>query len=75
MPAPSPALRWRTKIRIRKLSLAELIAPAIELAQNGSLVEDDTADSLPRARERLARWPSSADIFLDGGEPMQKADG
>ena len=46
-----------------KLSLAELMAPAIELAQQGFQVEDDTADSLPRAKERLARWPSSAAIF------------
>ena len=58
-----------------KLSLADLIAPAIRLAQQGFPVEDDTADSLPRARERLARWPSSAGIFLkDGGQPPQTGD-
>ncbi len=60
-PAPSRAWRWRTqKYGSGKLSLADLIAPAIELARNGFAVEDDTADSLPRARERLARWPSTA---------------
>src|ERR1017187_2243203 len=32
-----------------KLSLADLIAPAIRLAQQGFPVEDDTADSLPKA--------------------------
>ena len=57
-----------------KLSLADLIAPAIELAQKGFPVEDDTADSLPRARARLARWPSSAGIFLNGGEPLHEGD-
>jgi len=58
-----------------KLSLADLIAPAIELAQNGFSVEDDIADSLPLARERLARWRSSAGIFLkDGGQPLQTGD-
>ena len=57
-----------------KLSLAELIAPAIRLAQQGFPVEDDTADSLPRAKERLARWPSSAGIFLNGGEPLHDGD-
>jgi gamma-glutamyltranspeptidase/glutathione hydrolase len=46
-----------------KFSLADLIAPAIRFAQ-GIPVEDDTADSLPRSRDRLARWPSSAKIFL-----------
>ena len=32
-----------------KFTLADLLAPAIYLAQNGFLVEDDTADSLPGA--------------------------
>jgi len=57
-----------------KLTLADLIAPAIQLAQEGFPVEDDTADSLPRARERLARWPSSAAIFLNGDEPLHEGD-
>ena len=65
----------REKYGSGKLSLADLIAPAIRLAQQGFPVEDDTADSLPRARERLARWPSSAGIFLkDGGKPPQTGD-
>jgi gamma-glutamyltranspeptidase/glutathione hydrolase len=57
-----------------KLSLAELIAPAIDLAQSGYPVEDDIADSLPHARDRLARWPASADIFLNGGEPLHEGE-
>ena len=51
-----------------KFTLAQLIAPAITLAREGFVVDDDLADSLPRAQPRLARWPSSAKIFL-------KADG
>lgn len=51
-----------------KFTLAELIAPAIKLARDGIPVEDDTADSLPSAREMFARWPAAARIFL-------KADG
>jgi gamma-glutamyltranspeptidase/glutathione hydrolase len=46
------------------LSWAELIAPAIALARDGFLVDDELAQSLPRAQPRLARWPSSARIFL-----------
>jgi gamma-glutamyltranspeptidase/glutathione hydrolase len=49
-------------------TLAELVAPAIALARDGIVVADDTADSLLVDRPRLARWPSSAKIFL-------KADG
>jgi gamma-glutamyltranspeptidase/glutathione hydrolase len=47
-----------------RFTLADLIAPAIALARDGITVEDDIADSLPRARTRLARWPASAKIFL-----------
>ncbi|HVV60953.1 MAG TPA: gamma-glutamyltransferase [Pseudolabrys sp.] len=55
-------------------SLADLIAPAIELARNGVPVEDDTADSLPAARERLARWPASTKIFFKNGAPLAAGD-
>ncbi|MDP2800322.1 MAG: gamma-glutamyltransferase [Phreatobacter sp.] len=51
-----------------RLSLAELIAPAIRLARDGIPVDEDLADSLPRAAARLGRFPASRRIFL-------KADG
>jgi len=47
-----------------RFTLADLIAPAIALARYGIAVADDTADSLPRDRARLARWLSTAQIFL-----------
>jgi gamma-glutamyltranspeptidase/glutathione hydrolase len=57
-----------------KFTLAELIAPAIALAR-GIPVEDDTADSLPHAHPRLARWPSSAKIFLNSdGSPLRPGE-
>ena len=57
-----------------RLSLADLIQPAIGLAANGFRVEDDLADSLPAARARLARWPSTASIFLNGDETVRQGD-
>ena len=58
-----------------KLSLADLLAPAIRLAQQGFAVEDDLADSLPVAAKRLARFPSTASILLkDGGKPLDAGD-
>ncbi|HEX4555626.1 MAG TPA: gamma-glutamyltransferase [Xanthobacteraceae bacterium] len=51
-----------------KFTLADLIAPALALARDGIPIEDDLVDSLLLAQPRLARWPSSARIFL-------KADG
>jgi gamma-glutamyltranspeptidase / glutathione hydrolase len=62
-----------TKYGSGKFSLADLVAPAIPLARDGISVEDDLADSLPRAQPRLARFPASARIFLkpDGAAPAQ----
>jgi gamma-glutamyltranspeptidase/glutathione hydrolase len=47
-----------------KLSLADLIAPAIALARDGIPVEDDTLASLPGVGAKLARWPGSKKIFF-----------
>jgi gamma-glutamyltranspeptidase/glutathione hydrolase len=64
-----------------KFTWAQLIAPALDAARNGVAVEDDLADALPRAQPRLARWPSTAKIFLnpDGvvlapGQSLVQAD-
>ena len=58
-----------------KFTLAQLIAPAIALAREGFAVEDDLADSLPRALPRLARWPAAAKIFLKrDGTPLGRGD-
>jgi gamma-glutamyltranspeptidase / glutathione hydrolase len=64
----------REKYGSGKLSLADLMAPAIALAQNGFPIADDIADSLPSAREKLARWPASASIFLRDGAPLHDGD-
>jgi gamma-glutamyltranspeptidase/glutathione hydrolase len=58
-----------------KLSLAELLRPAIRLAEQGFRVQDDLADSMPRAVKRLARWPSTVSILLkNGGRPLEAGD-
>jgi gamma-glutamyltranspeptidase / glutathione hydrolase len=57
-----------------KLTIAELIRPAIGLAENGFKIADDLADTLPRSRERLGHWPSSARIFFKNGAPLQQGD-
>jgi gamma-glutamyltranspeptidase / glutathione hydrolase len=46
-----------------KFTLAELLQPAIELARDGVVLADDSADTLPDWHRRLARWPASAKIF------------
>jgi gamma-glutamyltranspeptidase / glutathione hydrolase len=46
-----------------KFTLADLLQPAINLARDGFVLADDSADTLPDWYRRLARWPSSAKIF------------
>jgi gamma-glutamyltranspeptidase / glutathione hydrolase len=58
----------------RKFTLPQLIAPAIALAADGFPIDDDLADTLPRAAERLSRWPSSAKIFVKDGRILQQDD-
>jgi gamma-glutamyltranspeptidase / glutathione hydrolase len=64
-----------------RLTLADLIAPAIAMARDGIPIGDDTADSLPGDSPRLARWPSTAKIFfkpdgsaLSAGDRLVQAD-
>jgi gamma-glutamyltranspeptidase/glutathione hydrolase len=67
-------LAWR-KYGSGKFSFAELVAPAIALARQGLTVDQDLADSLPRAVPMLARHPSSARIYLrPDGSPPQPGD-
>ena len=58
-----------------KLSLAELIAPAIELARKGFPVEDDIADSLPRAQRAARALAVVGENFPQAdGEPLHEGD-
>jgi gamma-glutamyltranspeptidase/glutathione hydrolase len=47
----------------------ELVAPAIDLADRGFVVDEEFARAVERARERLAKDPCSAALFLPGGAP------
>jgi gamma-glutamyltranspeptidase / glutathione hydrolase len=46
-----------------KFTLADLLRPAIDLARDGVVVTDDSADTLPDWHRRLVRWPAAAKIF------------
>ena len=61
--------------RYGTLSLAEALAPAIALAENGIEVGPELADSLKSAAQRLQKWPSSARIFYkEGGAPYEPGE-
>jgi gamma-glutamyltranspeptidase / glutathione hydrolase len=46
-----------------RLSLAQVLAPAIRMA-DGYPIEEQTANSIERNRERLKEWPYSAAVML-----------
>ena len=50
-----------------KFTLAELLKPAIAMANDGIPVADDIADTLTEGHLRLARWPASAKFLAGAG--------
>ena len=61
--------------RYGTLTLAETLAPAIALAEDGITVSPDLADSLKAAAKRMQKWPASAAIFYKaGGTPYEPGE-
>ncbi|WP_028348367.1 gamma-glutamyltransferase [Bradyrhizobium murdochi] len=58
-----------------RFTLAQILKPAIELARDGFVIADDTADTLPDMYRRMARWPISAKAFSrDDGTALREGD-
>ena len=58
-----------------QFTLAQILKPAIDLARDGFIVTDDTADTLPDMYRRMARWPNSAKTFSHAdGTPLHDGD-
>jgi gamma-glutamyltranspeptidase / glutathione hydrolase len=56
-------------------TLGQIMQPAIELARDGFVVADDTADTLSDMYRRMARWPGSAKSFSKAdGTPLRDGD-
>jgi gamma-glutamyltranspeptidase / glutathione hydrolase len=55
--------RWGTK------TFAEIAAPSFECARDGYPVSTFSAAMFARSAEKMARWPSSAALYLPGGKP------
>ncbi|MCW2413329.1 MULTISPECIES: gamma-glutamyltransferase family protein [unclassified Sphingobium] len=55
--------------RYGRLPLATLLEPAIGYARDGHPLDSSIAATIARARATLARYPTSAAIFLPGGQP------
>lgn len=53
------------------LPLSEVIAPAIQLAENGIPVSHSLAKMLNAAEDKLGKWPSSRAIFFQENRPLR----
>jgi gamma-glutamyltranspeptidase/glutathione hydrolase len=60
--------------RYGKLSRAEVLAPAIRLAEEGFPVNQILADMIAGAREKLSRFPESKRLFFPNDEPLGPGD-
>jgi gamma-glutamyltranspeptidase len=56
--------------RYGHLPWASLIQPAIELAEKGFMVNGELADAAESERDKLAKFPGAAALFLPRGRPV-----
>jgi gamma-glutamyltranspeptidase / glutathione hydrolase len=63
-------LGWVTAVeKYGRLSLAQVMAPAIRFARNGFRVSPYLNNIIVMERDNLAKSPASAEIFLPNGQP------
>lgn len=56
------------------MSLAQVMQPAIELAENGFEVSETLAKVLERSAKNMGQWPATTAIFWRNGAPLQAGD-
>jgi gamma-glutamyltranspeptidase/glutathione hydrolase len=71
-PLPSSLDGYRTLLEAHgTMSLAKVLEPAIELAEDGFVVTAIFHDQIAREREALARYPTTSALFLPNGAPPE----
>ena len=60
--------------RFGTMTIAEVFAPAIEYAEQGYPIDPMLAQSIARGRNNLAKYPTTAKIFLPNGEPIKAGE-
>src|ERR1700674_2679850 len=60
--------------RFGTMSIEEVFAPAIEYAEKGYPVDPKLAASIDLLKNSLAKYPTTARIFLPGGRPLRAGD-
>ena len=67
---PGALLTWNEALtRYGTLSLGEVLAPAIALAEDGFIVDETFHDHIARNQERFAAFTSTGALYLPNGEP------
>ena len=71
-PVPSNLEGYRALLEAHgTMSLARVLEPAIELAEEGFLVTETFRDQISANREVFARYPTTAAVFLPKGAPPE----
>src|SRR5438045_5568347 len=71
---PAACDAWLTALaRHGRLSLAEILAPSIELC-DGFPVYPRLSRAITMLQDRLRQWPASAAVFLPNGRPPQAGE-
>ena len=60
--------------RLGTMSIAEVFAPAIEYAEKGYPIDPMLAQSIDRGKANLAKYPTTAKIFLPNGQPIKAGE-
>ncbi len=55
-------------------SLADVLAPAIEIADHGFPISETLARSLAGGKDKLEKWPSTTKLWFKDGKPLQTGD-
>ncbi len=58
----------------KKVTWAELLAPAIELAENGFILDEALPTTVTVGREGFSRYPEAAKIYMPNGEIPRPGD-
>ena len=67
---PGTPLNWQTALsRYGTLSLADALAPAIELAESGFTVDETFVQQVARNQERFGAFTSTGQLYLPNGAP------
>jgi gamma-glutamyltranspeptidase/glutathione hydrolase len=54
--------------------LGDVLAPAIEIAEQGFPITESLARGLAGSKDKLAKWPSTTKIWFKDGNPLQTGD-